>query len=241
MSDIICVSHVVLGNYFDKKNLKHLKSIGYKKHGSEVVVKNYGGKNDFIYGKMAETSTLTLMKSKSILPPVEIIKENNLNSSLHKLTDESAFIGIVGKNIDDKQLDKIVRKKINHDLKNSIINYTHQKDLLNTLQVIVCCTDPNISTELWKILGISYEIKKKNISIVTFHKTAFGPQLNIWYTKVKNWNYLTWLNQTGIVCLSFFCRDVYKLHSKLQKFGFMVGDFFEISPFNKKLKNFFFT
>ena len=41
--------------------------------------------------------------------------------------------------------------------------------------------------------------------------------------------------------MSFFCRDVYKLHSKLQKLGFMVGDFFEISPFQQKIKNFFFT
>ena len=49
----------------------------------------------------------------------------------------------------------------------------------------------------------------------------------------------TWLNQRGLVCLSFFCSDVRPLHRRDVTAGFETGDFFSVAPLGRPLHVFF--
>jgi len=49
----------------------------------------------------------------------------------------------------------------------------------------------------------------------------------------------SYLDGSGIVCLSFFCRDADRLRLRLKEAGYFVGDCFNLAPFQNPLRIFF--
>ena len=104
--------------------------------------------------------------------------------------------------------------------------------------VVVGCEKPDEAISLWEDLNFGNVEKDACGRLVTFHDSAISPGLRLRYVENKSSPRTTWLNQLGMVCIAFLCRDASETRDQLATRRYDVGDCFELTPGSTPLRLF---
>ena len=106
------------------------------------------------------------------------------------------------------------------------------------LSVVVGCKTPDEAVNLWKNLSFGDVERDARGSVVTFRDSAISPGLVLRYVQDRSISQPTWLNQQGMVCVAFLCRDASEVREHLADRGYDVGECFELMPASTPLRLF---
>jgi hypothetical protein len=229
---ILGVSQIVWSgsdiNYLEEK----LNNYSYKLKFESINSPNAEAKKPFIFGEMPETADVKLMVSENHWPPIELVKENYLFESNRNLS-EPVFSAYLNSLSSSENLIPIKGIRID----SNIINDTWRKE--DKFVIYIDSSDLEENLKFWKILEQKIITLKSTFALVEIKKTIIGSGITIIYEKSKEMKSRNYINQKGIVCISFFCSGIERLNILFKENKFETGEIFQLSPFGRLLKIFF--
>ena len=92
---------------------------------------------------------------------------------------------------------------------------------------------------LWRLLGVEPERAAGGLTRLSVRGIRSSQRLHVYLRADRSAPGVAHLNDGGVVCLSFFCRDADRLRDALASAGYDAGECFDIQPFEAPLRIFF--
>lgn len=218
------ISHIIYSADNLKSAEKIFLNLGYILKNEEYDSMNASAKEEFISGEMATSSDMLLMEHPQ-LPDVEI-KRENIKSKI----DTSSAYSFYFK--DEKNAIGYLPKLFDRSL-------VSNSSLENNLNIFIKCNDIQKALSFWKELKMNINFVDHSIANIKIKNVLSRKKTNLILYSAKSQDSLTWLDQKGLVCLSFLCADVAVLHDRFKKLNYYVGEIFQIYPFGRGILVFF--
>lgn len=106
--------------------------------------------------------------------------------------------------------------------------------------VTVRTPDPLLSLSMWRTIGIQPTEAADGTNNIFFQGGFTTPAFQLSF--IHDPEMVAgprWLNQDGMVCVSFLCRDVDALNTLLEDKGYEVSPCFDLTPFDRSFRLFF--
>jgi len=232
--EILGISHLVF-SVRDVAEAEHwLGANGYVEHGSNASCPNHPAKSPFIAGPMAEFAKMKLMVAPNGSPAIEMTCEpaaEQPTTFYEAVLSENPLCG-----------GDTVRTSLRDDAPAGLDGFrcTGSSSRVGGVGALVLhCRSTLETLPLWHALGVSEEILDGGLVRIRVRGFRSNNQLHIYLISDRTDMAVANLNDGGIVCLSFFCRDADRLRAALAEAGYDVGDCFTLSPFGSPLRIFF--
>lgn len=108
----------------------------------------------------------------------------------------------------------------------------------DTASVTIRCKDTERASDIWRCIGIEGISADANGHVVDFTGNAICSGLTLRYVADESEDTPTFLNHPGLVCVAFLCRDADALRARLDANGYAVGQCFDLTPVETKLRLF---
>lgn len=233
---ILGISHIVLGVKDFQEGEEFVSKYGYLQYGEKTTLLNPTAKSPFLRGTAEQSCSLKLMTGLSKTPPIELLCE-----SVYHQIDNQVFEAILGNEKDKgpQEMLEVFKQKepANQYGFREIKSGSAEKS--GIMAALVHCNSLSNDLVLWELLGLKPFLIDKNTAYVKikslmsdFHTILYFVADSLKKTKM-------YLNQGGIVCLSFLCKDSDSLREALKDNGYFTGDCFTFTPFKQPLRIFF--
>lgn len=238
--EILGVSHLVLAVHDLEAPESFLHGHGYSKYGEVRLLPNPVAKAPFVFETLASSFSMKLLISKARRPPIELLSENQsgTNGSFH---GESCFEAVLGEN-GDKGVDAVLNA-VERGFPASIKGFRVLGACARSAGVaglIIYSRDLALTLSLWNLLGFREEVVCPGVLRLKIPGFVGGSsELPVYFSEDPSKPEGSYLDGSGIVCLSFFCRDADRLRLRLKEAGYFVGDCFNLAPFQNPLRIFF--
>jgi hypothetical protein len=228
---ILGISHVVAGvKDLDAAEL-FLAGKGFRPYGERAFGVNPFEKAPYVKGALdtrAGEFAMRLMVSKSGTPPVELLSESLAASGL--VPQENAFEAV---------LNSFELK----DLKPSgMAGFWEPVSAGLTGPVsalIVRCRELENTLFFWRLLGFDCQPLDGKSAVIKVRAFTSRHVTPVYFMEEPGRGGVSWLNNEGVVCLSFLCKDAVGLREYFIKRGFEPGGYFYLSPFGRRICIFF--
>ena len=200
---------------------------GYEEHGSNPRCTNHPAKAPFVSGPLAASAEMKLMVASNGFPALEMICEPAGGEA-------PAFFEAIlsGEPLCDADT---VRASLREDPPPGLHGFHRSRTLRRAGGVgalVLHCRSTAESLSLWHVLGVREEALDDGLARVTVRGFRVNNRLNVYLLADRTEAGVGHLNDGGIVCLSFFCKDADRLRARLAAEGFEAGECFTLSPFD---------
>jgi hypothetical protein len=232
--EILGVSHVVFSVPSVVEAESGLALNGYAEHGSNASCPNHPAKALFIAGPMAETAEMKLVVAANGSPAIEMTCEPagaERSPFFEAILTREPLCGA-----------EVARAALRDDAVPGLRGFRRPRSLSKAGGVgalILHCRSTQESLTLWHALGMLEEPVAGDMLRIAIRGLRTNNRLLIYLVGDRSEAAVGHLNDGGIVCLSFFCRDADRLREGLARAGYDVGECFTLSPFDVPLRIFF--
>jgi hypothetical protein len=212
---------------------KALVSLGYKDYATCENEPNPWQKAPFVSGELASGFSAHLMTSKSRLPSFELLQESS--GIPPGDLGPSAFQAIVSdgnQQSDTTFATTAVAEGI------SAVGNSDEVVAATHLFVQVAVNNIEASVSFWQDLGYQPELQTNGEVQVHVKGGLAGASLDLVFRQTDT-RHTTWLNQRGLVCISFLCLNLLDLREQLVSLGHTPGEYFRAVPFGRPILVFF--
>jgi hypothetical protein len=232
-SEILGTSHIVYAVRDVAKAGRRLAGNGYAEHGSNAASPNPPAKAPFIAGPLADTAEMNLVVSAAGAPALEMTCEP---------ASPGAPIFFEAVLSEEPLCDPaIVRAALEEDPPEGLPGFRRPASVaratgVGALVLHACSEEATLG--LWRTLGVEPE-KADGMLRLRVRGIRSSQRLHVYLRADRREAGIAHLNDGGVVCLSFFCKDADSLREALMRAGYEVGDCFDITPFDAPLRVFF--
>jgi hypothetical protein len=238
-TEILGVSHLVLGTKEMVTAEQFLARYGHSKYGEMEVVPNPPEKAPFVAGTLSRTFDMKLMVSPAGGPPVELLVENNERGrqDTEEPQDFEAVLAAKGDLEPQELLESLGRERSVPFV--GFREVGSDPRFRGIAALLVHCQGLDVALPLWRALGYEAIPLGSGVANINIRGAMPTNRLNVYFVVDKSRSEIGYLNRPGIVCLSLFCRDSDRLRSLLSERGFFVGECFTLEPFGHTFRTFF--
>ena len=105
--------------------------------------------------------------------------------------------------------------------------------------LVIHCHQLDSALSLWRTLGYQFSQLEHDIAHIKVRGAMPSNQLDVYFVADRCRPATGFLDRSGIVCLSLFCKNAELLRSTLEESGFFVGPAFTLDPFGRPFRMFF--
>lgn len=233
--EIVGISHVVIGVPVVERVEHDLVAYGYARHGSIDGGENPSAKAPFVAGPLARGFSMRLLVSALASPPVELLKEDDGESVPFDVAPSEAVLAEAPR----PPLSQVLRAL---DSPHAVIapglrTLTPKARPQGVAAVIVRSGDVAATLALWRVLGLEPVAVGSEFFTAAVGGATASSRMDLYVRRgVPGRGYL---NQVGLVCLSFWCRNLDRLQTRLGHMGCDLSEPFSIDPFGRPLRGVF--
>ncbi len=232
--EVVGISHVVIGVGGVEETERALHAYGYVTRGAIEGGENPAAKAPFVTGQLLPAFSMRLLVSALASPPLELLTEDGGRPAARPAASDAILAATlqpsVARVLEALQSPEAV-------IAPGLRTVTPAIRPQGVAAVAVRSADVDASLALWRVLGLDPAAAGPGI----FTAAVAGPTAS---SRVAL--YLDrgapgpgYLNQAGMVCLSFWCRNVDRLRRMLEPIGCELGEPFSIAPFGRPLRGIF--
>ena len=244
--EILGGSHLVFGAKEISKGCTLFSNFSYLLYGEMSRGRDPKAKEIFLHNKDIPNYEMQLMHTDLPLLPIEVLNEHTEYYQVPK-GEMPIYEGIIG-DLHDVDIKKEAQLAV--AVKNIAIVQSKRipvgcfeldpkPGVKGIIGLLIRCCDMKKSIEFWEKLGFNPLWQGNDFAYIKLKSLLSRRFIYIFFLATAKSSVEMFLNQEGIVCLSFFCKNADRLNRLFRDQGIVVGDCYDFRPFNQLLRIFF--
>lgn len=233
-TEILGASHIVFSVSDVAEEGRRLVSQGYDEHGANAAVPNPAAKAPFISGPIAGAAAMRLMVSAAGAPALELTCEPHAGGA------PRFFEAVLAEEL--RCGPEEVLAALSSEPIEGLPGFRRSasaKQPVGVGALVLHARSEDEALPLWQLLGVEPERVGDDLSLLAVRGIRSSQRLHVYLRADRREPGVGHLNDGGVVCLSFFCKNADQLREAIASEGLEVGECFDIQPFEAPLRIFF--